>query len=57
MSIIGQHSRMVVNIEAKSFFGARHALTTLHQLIWYDDDDDALRILSEVNIQDEPKFR
>lgn len=46
-----------VRIYAKSFFGARHALTTLQQLIWYDDEDNLLRILSSAQIVDEPKFR
>lgn len=46
-----------VHIRAKSFFGARHALSTLQQLIWYDDEDNLLRILDSVHISDEPKFR
>lgn len=46
-----------VHIRAKSFFGARHALATLQQLIWYDDEDNLLRILDSVHITDEPKFR
>lgn len=46
-----------VHIKAKSFFGARHALSTLQQLIWYDDEDNLWRILDNVHITDEPKFR
>lgn len=45
-----------VKIVAKSFFGARHALTTLQQLIWYDDEDDSLKVLSQAFIDDVPKF-
>lgn len=46
-----------VHIKANSFFGARHGLSTLQQLIWYDDEDESLRILSAAHIQDEPKFK
>lgn len=46
-----------VKIVAKSFFGARHALTTLEQLIWYDDEDDSLKVLSQAFIDDVPKFK
>lgn len=46
-----------VRIHAKSFFGARHALDTVQQLMWYDDEDDLLRMLSGAQIVDEPKFR
>lgn len=46
-----------IQIKAKSFFGARHAVSTLQQLIWYDDEDNLWRILDTVHITDEPKFR
>lgn len=46
-----------IHLKAKTFFGARHALSTLQQLIWYDDEDNLLRILSTAHITDEPKFR
>lgn len=46
-----------VQLKAKSFFGARHGLSTLQQLIWFDDEDNLLRILSTVHVIDEPKFR
>lgn len=44
-------------IHANSFFGARHGLSTLQQLIWFDDDLLLLRILSKAVIVDVPKFR
>ncbi|KAL9913864.1 probable beta-hexosaminidase fdl isoform X1 [Glossina fuscipes] len=46
-----------VHISANTFFGARHALSTLQQLIWFDDEDNLLRTLSKVIIVDSPKFR
>lgn len=47
----------MVKIVAKSFFGARHALETLLQLIWYDDENEILKIISKGFIDDEPKFK
>lgn len=55
--LLGADASSTINIQAKSFFGARHALTTLQQLIWYDDEDDMLRMLSGASIADEPKFK
>lgn len=48
---------MEVNISAKMFFGARHGLQTLLQLIWFDDELQVYRILNEAQIQDAPKFK
>lgn len=49
--------RLQIEITAKSFYGARHGLSTLQQLIWYDDEEDMLRILNKAHIKDAPKFR
>lgn len=46
-----------VQLKAKSFFGARHGLSTLQQLIWFDDEDNLLRIMSAAHVIDEPKFK
>ncbi|KAJ6636209.1 putative beta-hexosaminidase fdl [Pseudolycoriella hygida] len=46
-----------VQINANSFFGARHALASLQQMIWWDDEDELLHILSTAHIVDKPKFR
>lgn len=46
-----------IKIMAKSFFGARHALATLYQLIWYDDEEQRLKIVNKAEIIDAPKFR
>lgn len=53
----GERQTIDVRISANSFFGARHALSTLQQLIWYDDEDDTLKIISSANIVDCPKFK
>lgn len=47
-----------VNIYAETFFGARHALETLSQLIWWDEFDNGgmLKLLANVSIEDAPKF-
>ncbi|XP_054736757.1 probable beta-hexosaminidase fdl isoform X2 [Anastrepha obliqua] len=57
LSIAHERGTVNVHITANSFFGARHALSTLQQLIWYDDDDNLLRILSKAIIVDTPRFR
>lgn len=54
---VDHHNRLSIHIIAKSFFGARNGLATLQQLIWYDDEDELLRILNKAHIQDAPKFR
>ncbi|XP_055315467.1 probable beta-hexosaminidase fdl isoform X1 [Sitodiplosis mosellana] len=46
-----------IQLKAKSFFGARHGLSTLQQLIWFDDEDNLLRIMSTAHVIDEPKFK
>lgn len=56
MTISSDHNIIKVDINANSFFGARHGLSTLFQLIWYDDEDDVLKIITTANIFDCPKF-
>lgn len=46
-----------MRISGKSFFGARHGIETLQQLIWYDDFTESLKILTTVAIEDCPIFR
>lgn len=48
---------LAVNIEARSFFGARHGLASLHQLIWFDNEDNLFRVISQAVIKDAPKFQ
>lgn len=49
---------MVANIQAATFFGARHGLETLSQLIWFDFDktDGCLKILKAASVIDKPVF-
>ncbi|XP_067631937.1 probable beta-hexosaminidase fdl isoform X2 [Eurosta solidaginis] len=57
LSVAHEKRTIKIQLTANSFFGARHALSTLQQLIWYDDDDNLLRILSKAIIVDTPRFR
>lgn len=45
-----------VVITAITFFGARHGLETLSQLIWWDDSKQLYRILDYAKIYDRPYF-
>ncbi|KRF78418.1 uncharacterized protein Dvir_GJ18228, isoform C [Drosophila virilis] len=57
LSTTYEHRRILVHITAQTFFGARHGLSTLQQLIWYDDEERLLRTYVSSLINDEPKFR
>jgi len=46
-----------VSIYAQTFFGARHGLETLSQLIDYDYDHSSLQIISGAEINDSPIFK
>ena len=56
LTISNENEQIQVNIKARNFYGARHALETISQLIVYDDFDNSLVILSQVSIEDEPKY-
>ncbi|KDO18099.1 hypothetical protein SPRG_16539 [Saprolegnia parasitica CBS 223.65] len=45
-----------VKINAATVYGYRHALTTLNQLIDYDDISDSVKIVNKVSIQDKPAY-
>ena len=47
---------VIVIINAKTYFGARHALETLSQMIGYDDLSDTLIIYREASVTDKPVF-
>lgn len=48
---------VLAKISAKTYFGARHGLETLSQLIVYDDIRRELLILAKVSIEDSPSFK
>lgn len=48
---------ILANIKAKTYFGARHGLETLNQLIVYDDIRRELQILAKGSIKDSPAFK
>ncbi|EQC35301.1 hypothetical protein SDRG_07526 [Saprolegnia diclina VS20] len=45
-----------VKINAATVYGYRHALTTLNQLIDYDDISDSVKIVNKVSIKDKPAY-
>ncbi|KFB48585.1 AGAP007080-PA-like protein [Anopheles sinensis] len=56
MSVTHSARVLIVKISANTFFGAKHGLTTLQQLIWFDDEERTLKILNKASIEDVPKF-
>lgn len=58
LDVLEVEGSVVVTVIAETYFGARHALETLSQLIWWDEFDDGgmLKILTDVSIVDGPKF-
>lgn len=47
---------ITINISAVTFFGARHALETVTQLMAYDQDYNSLQIVGNVEIEDRPAY-
>ena len=45
-----------INITANNYFGIRHGMETLSQLISYDEVTDSLQIHDFAHIQDSPKY-
>jgi hexosaminidase len=56
LSITSSTDEVSALISADNFFGARHGLETLSQLIVYDDLKNSLVMLNDVNIEDGPRF-
>lgn len=58
LSIKPEKSSIIATITAKSYFGARHGLETLSQLIWSDvNAGGALRVLRAATLQDAPLLK
>lgn len=50
---------MEARITAKSYYGVRHGLETLSQMIWWDElagTQGMLRVLTQASIEDNPAF-
>ena len=45
-----------VSITAPTYFGARHGLETLGQMISYDDLSDTLQIYATAHVEDRPSY-
>ncbi|KAJ8983261.1 hypothetical protein NQ317_015610 [Molorchus minor] len=55
VSIINIENTVFAIVSAPTYFGARHGLETLSQLIWLDPVAKKLRIVHDVKIFDKPK--
>ncbi|XP_021948017.1 chitooligosaccharidolytic beta-N-acetylglucosaminidase isoform X1 [Folsomia candida] len=56
-TIISALQQVSVTISGKTFFGVRHGLETLAQLIDFDSERQHLQIVNSVVIEDKPMFR
>ncbi|XP_064096224.1 chitooligosaccharidolytic beta-N-acetylglucosaminidase-like [Macrobrachium nipponense] len=56
LSIATSGAQSTATIIAASYFGARHALETLSQLIAYEENTNALLLVSKATIGDSPVF-
>lgn len=57
LNIKAEGGDVLALIEAETFFGARHALETLSQLIAYDDIRSEIQIVRDVTIEDKPVYK
>jgi len=46
-----------ITVSGKTYYGARHGLETLSQMITYDDLSDTLQTYSTAFVEDEPSFK
>ncbi|XP_053676334.1 chitooligosaccharidolytic beta-N-acetylglucosaminidase [Anopheles nili] len=52
----GTDGELLATITGKTFFGARHGLETLSQLIWLDEIRNELQMVVEMNLSDAPAY-
>ncbi|KAL9896426.1 chitooligosaccharidolytic beta-N-acetylglucosaminidase-like isoform 1-T2 [Glossina fuscipes fuscipes] len=57
LNVTKEDNFIIADIRAKNFFGIRHGLETLSQLIVYDDIKHELQILGNVSLSDKPAFK
>lgn len=57
LNIKAEGEDVLALIEAETFFGARHALETLSQLVAYDDIRSEIQIVRDVTIEDKPVYK
>ncbi|XP_055912181.1 chitooligosaccharidolytic beta-N-acetylglucosaminidase-like [Eupeodes corollae] len=57
LKITEAKDQVLVEIEARTYFGARHGLETLAQLIVYDDIGRCMEILVDTEIHDAPVYK
>lgn len=48
---------LIVSVKGKTYYGARHGLETLSQMISFDDNTETLQIYSSAMVEDKPSFR
>jgi len=56
MSVQTRGDTTTATILASTYYGARHALETLSQLIAYDEINNSLMVVSSARVSDEPAF-
>ncbi|XP_015597661.1 probable beta-hexosaminidase fdl isoform X2 [Cephus cinctus] len=59
LEVLPKGKLLEARITAKSFYGVRHGLETLSQMIWWDETagrQGALRVISQAIIEDKPMF-
>ena len=46
-----------VTINANNYYGVRHAIETVFQMMEYDEIDQAFVMIDSANVEDFPEFR
>jgi len=54
---VGNGNVIHIRVNAKTYYGARHGLETLSQMISYDDLSDTLQTYSTAFVEDKPSFK